>query len=61
MQKRTNTGGKGIVFGADVHIDEEKVSLTELFKQVEPDLMKFGLIPEFIGRLPVIAPLSELD
>lgn len=62
IEKRTNTGGKGIGFGADVRIDEEKVSLTELFKQVEPDdLMKFGLIPEFIGRLPVIAPLSELD
>ena len=35
---------------------------SELFRQVEPDdLMKFGLIPEFIGRLPMIAPLSELD
>lgn len=36
--------------------------LAELFRQVEPtDLVKFGLIPEFIGRLPVIATLEELD
>ena len=42
--------------------EEDKENLSELFRQVEPDdLMKFGLIPEFIGRLPMIAPLSELD
>ena len=36
--------------------------MSELFKQVEPeDLIKFGLIPELIGRLPVIATLEELD
>ncbi len=43
-------------------VKKNKATLTDLFKQVEPDdLMKYGLIPEFIGRLPVVAPLSELD
>ena len=52
----------GIGFDAKVKKETEKASLSELFRQVEPgDLMKFGLIPEFIGRLPMIAPLSELD
>ena len=38
------------------------LSLNDLFKQIETeDLIKFGLIPEFIGRLPVVAALSELD
>lgn len=37
-------------------------NLSELLQSIEPeDLVKFGLIPEFIGRLPVVAPLSELD
>lgn len=59
--KRTQTS-TGIGFDAKVEKDEEEQSLSELFRQVEPDdLMKFGLIPEFIGRLPMIAPLSELD
>ena len=41
---------------------DETKKLAELFRQVEPaDLVKFGLIPEFIGRLPVIATLEELD
>ncbi|QLB12667.1 ATP-dependent Clp protease ATP-binding subunit ClpX [Bisgaardia hudsonensis] len=62
VEKRTAKGNTGIGFGADVKTEENQVSLSELFSQVEPDdLMKFGLIPEFIGRLPVIAPLSELD
>ena len=61
VEKRTHVKA-GIGFGADIKSEKEKESLTDLFKQVEPDdLMKFGLIPEFIGRLPVIAPLSELD
>ncbi len=56
-QKSTSIG-----FSAKVEKDEEEKSLSELFRQVEPDdLMKFGLIPEFIGRLPMISPLSELD
>ena len=59
--KRTQTD-TGIGFDAKVEKEEEKENLSELFRQVEPDdLMKFGLIPEFIGRLPMIAPLSELD
>lgn len=61
IDKRTQTS-TSIGFNAKVEKDEKKQSLSELFRQVEPDdLMKFGLIPEFIGRLPMIAPLSELD
>ncbi len=61
IEKRVYVGS-GIGFGAEVKGETDKATLTELFNQVEPDdLMKFGLIPEFIGRLPVIAPLSELD
>ena len=41
---------------------DKKVSLSESFAKVEPeDLVKYGLIPEFIGRLPVVATLTELD
>ncbi|OOF40998.1 MULTISPECIES: ATP-dependent protease ATP-binding subunit ClpX [Rodentibacter] len=59
--KRTQTA-TSIGFDAKVEKETEDQSLSELFRQVEPDdLMKFGLIPEFIGRLPMIAPLSELD
>ncbi|MWP49978.1 ATP-dependent protease ATP-binding subunit ClpX [Gilliamella sp. Lep-s21] len=55
----TNTG---IGFGADVKSTKNKVSESELLAQIEvEDLVKFGLIPEFIGRLPVIGTLSELD
>jgi ATP-dependent Clp protease ATP-binding subunit ClpX len=51
----------GIGFGAEVKSHESK-SITETFRQVEPeDLIKFGLIPELIGRLPVVATLQELD
>lgn len=54
--------GTGIGFKAEVRSKEKKVSLTESFAKVEPeDLVKYGLIPEFIGRLPVIATLTELD
>jgi len=50
----------GIGFGADVEKIEEK-SVSDLFQRVETeDLMKFGLIPEFVGRFPVIATLNEL-
>lgn len=52
----------GIGFGAEVRSKDESRTLTDLFLQVEPeDLVKFGLIPEFIGRLPVTATLTELD
>ena len=54
--------GTGIGFAAEVHSKDQSQSLSELFTQVEPeDLVKYGLIPEFIGRLPVTATLTELD
>ena len=47
---------------ANIQNDKDRQDLTELFKQVEPeDLVRFGLIPELIGRLPVVTPLQELD
>ena len=56
---RTEKGGIG--FGAEVKGGESH-NLTETFNQVEPeDLIKFGLIPELIGRLPVVTSLHELD
>ena len=55
----TNTG---IGFGANVKSTKNKATESELLAQIEAeDLVKFGLIPEFIGRLPVIGTLSELD
>ena len=61
VEKRTNKQG-GIGFAADLKNDKDRQDLTELFKQVEPeDLVHFGLIPELIGRLPVVTPLQELD
>jgi len=57
---RRRVGEKGLGFGAKiVHKDERTVG--ELLKLVEPeDLMKFGMIPEFVGRLPVVATLNDL-
>ncbi len=53
--------GKSIGFGAKVDAAEDR-RLGEVFSHCEPeDLLKFGLIPEFIGRLPVIATLEDLD
>ena len=53
--------GSAIGFGADVQDPEER-KIGDLFQEVEPeDLLKFGLIPEFVGRLPVIATLDDLD
>src|SRR6056300_392719 len=53
--------GSAMGFGADVKDPDER-RVGELFKQLEPeDLLKFGLIPEFVGRLPVIATLEDLD
>ncbi|QGM81385.1 ATP-dependent protease ATP-binding subunit ClpX [Otariodibacter oris] len=61
VEARTNKQG-GIGFGAELKKDKDREALSDLFKQVEPeDLVKFGLIPELIGRLPVITPLEELD
>ena len=60
IRGRTEKGGIG--FGAQVkNVDETKRD-AELLHQVEPeDLIKYGLIPEFVGRLPVVATLDELD
>ena len=49
-------------FAADIDSKLDRRALSELLAKIEPiDLVKFGLIPEFVGRLPLIAPLSELD
>ncbi|WP_422445101.1 MULTISPECIES: ATP-dependent Clp protease ATP-binding subunit ClpX [unclassified Endozoicomonas] len=59
---RGRTDKSGIGFSAQVSSKDDKKDLGETFKEVEPeDLVKFGLIPEFVGRLPVIATLEELD
>tara|TARA_Y100000590_G_scaffold204107_1_gene231506 strand:- start:308 stop:1390 length:1083 start_codon:yes stop_codon:yes gene_type:complete len=59
IQKRTNDSSMG--FGASVEEVEEK-SLDDLFKMLEPeDLLKFGLIPEFVGRVPIVATLEDLN
>lgn len=61
IEQRANTG-TGIGFGVEVKIEGNKKSISSLFQQVEPeDLMKYGLIPEFIGRLPVVTSLEELS
>jgi ATP-dependent Clp protease ATP-binding subunit ClpX len=53
--------GSGIGFGAEVRDPDERRT-GEILREVEPeDLLKFGLIPEFIGRLPVLATLEDLD
>lgn len=52
----------GIGFVADIKTSEEEPNIGELLADVEPeDLIRFGLIPEFVGRLPVVATLDELD
>ena len=57
--QRTQSSGMG--FNAAVHSKEQR-SLSEVFQRVEPeDLIKFGLIPELVGRLPVVATLDELS
>src|SRR5438477_394294 len=58
---RRRIGMKGMGFGADIRRKDER-STSDLLTEVQPeDLLKFGMIPEFIGRLPVIATLEELD
>ena len=53
--------GSSIGFGADVHGPDDR-QVGEILRGVEPeDLLRFGLIPEFVGRLPVIATLQDLD
>ena len=52
----------GIGFGAEVKSKDEKRGLGEVLGEVEPeDLIRYGLIPEFVGRMPVMATLEELD
>lgn len=59
IQNRVSKSSIG--FGADIKT-KERSKMTELLKQLQPeDLLKFGLIPEFIGRLPVMVTLEELD
>ncbi|RTE86889.1 MULTISPECIES: ATP-dependent protease ATP-binding subunit ClpX [Gammaproteobacteria] len=60
IQQRLATG-TGIGFGAEVRSEKEKSQIDVLTKVEPGDLVKYGLIPEFIGRLPVVASLSELD
>ena len=57
---RTQKGGIG--FTSEVRQKDQRPHGTDIFHDVEPeDLIKFGLIPEFVGRLPVVATLEELD
>jgi ATP-dependent Clp protease ATP-binding subunit ClpX len=59
IENRTESSGIG--FGAAVHSKQNR-NLTDVFKEVEPeDLIKFGLIPELVGRMPVVATLGELS
>ena len=63
LQKIISARGRGssIGFGADIRAPEDK-GIGEILQEIEPeDLLKFGLIPEFVGRLPVIATLNDLD
>lgn len=54
-------GKKGLGFGADIESKKEQ-NMSELLQQIIPqDLLKFGLIPEFVGRLPIFAKLDQLD
>lgn len=60
IRSRTEKGGIG--FSAAVHSKDDNENISQTFSEVEPeDLIKFGLIPELIGRLPVITTLEELD
>ncbi len=60
IRERSEKGGIG--FSAEVNSKDDRRSMSELLQTVEPeDLIKYGLIPEFVGRLPVTATLDELD
>ncbi len=61
IQQRS-TEASGIGFGSKIKSSERKAEMGKVLSEVEPeDLIKFGLIPEFVGRLPVVATLEELD
>ena len=60
IQERSEKSGIG--FGADIKSKSNENSVGELLRDLEPeDLIKYGLIPEFVGRMPVVATLEELD
>ncbi len=60
VQNRTNNSGIGFI--AEVRSLSETKNIGEIFKEIEPeDLIQYGLIPEFVGRMPVVASLSELN
>jgi ATP-dependent Clp protease ATP-binding subunit ClpX len=59
---RSRSENSGIGFVADIKTEQEEPNIGDLLADVEPeDLIKYGLIPEFVGRLPVVATLDELD
>ncbi len=60
IRQRSEKGGIG--FSAEISSKDDKKTLSESIRLVEPeDLIKYGLIPEFVGRLPIVATLEELD
>ncbi|VAW93083.1 ATP-dependent Clp protease ATP-binding subunit ClpX [hydrothermal vent metagenome] len=60
IRDRSEKGGIG--FSAEVRSKDSKKDVTEVLRSIEPeDLIRYGLIPEFVGRLPVVATLGELD
>jgi len=60
IRARSEKGGIG--FGAEVKSRDNRKDMTKVLRDVQPeDLIKYGLIPEFVGRLPVVATLEELD
>jgi len=60
IRARSEKGGIG--FGAEVRSKDSRKDISKLLRDVQPeDLIKYGLIPEFVGRLPVVATLEELD
>ena len=60
IQHRTNKSGIGFI--AEVRDKEDNQDIGEIFEKVEPeDLIKYGLIPEFVGRMPVVSSLKELN
>ena len=60
IRARSEKGGIG--FGAEVKSQDNRKDMSQVLRDVQPeDLIKYGLIPEFVGRLPVVATLEELD
>ena len=60
VSKRTGLNKTGMGFGQN--IDKQKTNLTEAYRQITvEDLQKYGMLPEFLGRFPIICPLDEID